>query len=406
MKIKVLISTLFLAAALAGYFFWSLKDRYLKMVPDGIDALVLIDVKQAKEQYAWSWLTHPSQWLRKSEQRISLDDAGITIPDFIQIFHLKNTSFAHWYAFFEIKDQSALKRFLKQNGFKPDRKSLYKRNEISIHVLDSKCIMGLSNGAFSKDCNFILKSKSKVLYANNLINNSVASLSYFGRGKTYRFGINLNADNVEIKSKTVLDLSPEKIAALQKVSFLQFHLDDKNVKIAEELLNRKLPDSLQISALSGVSTLQKVNDKVVTYSYDENFNEVENVSYQKLVRPNYQITFASFKCQALFTYLRNQSLINRENQFTVIPFQPNIAEVRGNQLNIRSTGAAVSFTQTLPGSYVFIRNSPDLEALVSSFSPSGAAAIRNLEYLYYRDAAEFYTLKIKFKHNDLPLILR
>jgi len=406
MKIRILIAMLVIAAVGAGYFFWSLKDRDLKMVPYGTDALILIDVKEVKEQYIFSWLKHPSQWFRKRGQKIQLKRAGVEIPDFIQIFHLKDTSFAQWYCVLKVKDRPALVRFLTENGFKTIQKNVYKKDEISVKVSDARCIFGFSNSEFDIKGEWILKSKMQTLFANNLINNSVASLSYFGPGKIHKFGIYIQDNSLEIKSKTVNDLSSAKIEKFQNVPFLQFRLDEKNVKIAAKILNQNIPDSVKINAVSGGSTLEEVNDKVVTYSYDENFNEVETVRYQKLVKPNYRISFMSEDPLLLQTYFKKIQWINPQNQFTAIPFQPNSTEITSSQIIVTSVGKSVQPVSEPSANYLFLRNSSLLTGLVGSFSRSAAATVKDLDYLYYGNGADYYTLKLKFKNSQTPLILR
>ncbi|GGG43224.1 hypothetical protein [Epilithonimonas arachidiradicis] len=407
MKIRIFLFVLVILVAVVGYFFWSLKDKDLKLIPQNTDVVVLIDVKKTKEQYFLDWFKNPSQWFKESGNKVSLTQAGVKIPDYIQIFHLKDTAFSEWYSIFEITNKDDLLKFLKNQGFKSAENSLYKKDQISVKVESSRCVVGFSNSGFNERSRLILNSKNKNFYADQLINNTVASVSYFAKSKIHNFAVYLNDDNIEIKTKTVNDVFSSTVADLEKqAQFLQLHLDSKNAKIASEIFCKGVDDSVQINSIAAVADLEMVNDKIVSYSYDENFNQIEKVSYQKLVQPNYSINFESWEPQKLWSRFQDKKWINAQNQFTAIPFQPNLIEQKGNEIVIRSLRNQIEQPQKLSGSYVFIRNSDLLVSLIGSISKSEAKAISDLDYVFYGNKADYYEIKLKFKNNKLPFYLR
>jgi len=391
--------------AVVSYFVWSLKDKDLKAVPRNTDVLLLVDSKKLSEQYILTLIKNPSKWFGTAEG--SSKKSGVVVPDYIQVFHLKGTSFSQWYSVFDISDKEELIKFLNYKGFKLINNNFYKKDQFSVKIEASKCVVGFSNLSFDRVATEILKSKFKNLYADELINNSIASVSYLAKSKIHKFAVFLNDDNIEIKTKTVDDNFSAMISDLDKQTpFLKLNLDSTNLKFAPELFNKKLSDSIKINSLSAVAELEMVNDKIVSYSYDDNFNEVEKVIYQKLLQPNYSINLQSWESENLWLYFQQKSWINAQNQFTPIPFQPNIIKKNGIDISIRSTRKDIEFGKSFSGNYVFIKNNPLLIKSIKSLSPSEKKTISKIDYGFYGNKGDYYYLKINFKKDKLPLILR
>jgi len=402
-KILVFILIVFVLT-IVGYFFWSLKDKDLQLVPKDADAVVLIDVKKLKEQYFFSSLRHPSVWFEGS--RLNSKKNGLITPDYIQIFHLENTNFSQWYSIFEIKNKDNFLEFLKGKGFKIAENNIYKKDRFSVKIEASKCVIGFSNSSFEEKSNLILNSKTKGLYADELINNSVASVSYFAKSKIHKFAVYLNDNNIEIKTKTVQDIFSSQISDLEKrTQFLKLKLDSKNAKIVSKLFNENLIDSIDINSVSAISELESVNDKIVSYAYDDNFNEVEKVSYQKLVQPNYTINIQSPETEKLWSYFQDQKWINAENQFTAIPFQPNVIKKNSFEISIQSTRKNINFRESSSGSFILLKNNLLFVDLLKVLSPSDKKSISKVDYLYYGNKGDYYYLKLQLKKDKLPFIL-
>lgn len=391
--------------AVVSYFVWSLKDKDLTAVPGNTDVLVLVDSKKLSEQYILTLIKNPSKWFGTSKG--SSKKSGVEVPDYIQIFHLKDTSFSEWYSIFEISNQDDLLKFLDSKGFKLIKNNLYRKDQFSVKIEASKCVVGFSNSNFDKKTTEIINSKFKNLYADELINNSVASVSYLAKSKIYKFAVYLNDDNIEIKTKTEDDYFSAMISDLDKqTSFLKLNLDSDNVKIASEIFNKRKSDSININSLSAVAELEMVNDKIISYSYDDNFNEVEKVSYQKILQPNYSINLHSWESENLWLYFQEKNWINAQGQFTPIPFQPNVIKKNGSEISIQSTGKEIDFGKGFSGNYVLIKNNPLLVNSIKSLSPSEKKTISKVDYGFYGNKGDYYYLKINFKKEKLPLILR
>ena len=151
------------------------------------------------------------------------------------------------------------------------------------------------------------------------------------------------------------------------------------------------------------ANLTQVNDTIVSYEYDDNFNEIEKISYQKIVQPDYEIVLQTSNPEKAWTYFQNKKWINAKNQFTAIPFQPNLMSVNKNHISIKSTRKSVKINETKNQNYIFIKNNP---LLLSSFKTLNNQFFKDIEYLFYGNKNQDYTVKIKFKKEKYPLILR
>lgn len=392
--------------AIVGYFMWFHKDKTLKFIPENADFVVMIDVKKTSQQYVFSLVKHPSLWF--GDSKLTFKNNGIKVPDFIQIFHLKETDFSEWYSIFEISDKDDFQKYLKAKGFKLTKNNIYSKDQFSIKIAGSKCIVGFSNKDFENSISKFLNSEDyKKLNADQLINNSIGSLSHLSGSQIWNFSIDLNDDDIEIKNISDQNRFSSIISDLEKkVSFLKLKLDSKNIQKVSRLFNKKLNDSLKIKSVFAVSELELVNDKIISYGYDDNFNEVEKVSYQKIVQPNYAINLQSSEPIKIWDYFKNKKWINAQNQFTLIPFQPNAISQNGNEISITSTRKPIRLEKNRAGNFVFIRNSSFLNNSLKTLSKTEKKLISNLEYVFYGNLSENYYLKLKFKKGDLPIILR
>ncbi|AZA52841.1 hypothetical protein [Chryseobacterium sp. G0201] len=411
MNKKKFIVPLVLLLGIAVYFVFYHKDKTLKFVPKDADAIVLIDVKKLTRQYISSFITHPSQWSgnkNKSGNKISLQDSGMKIPDFLQIFHIKNSKFSDWYSVIELKDQQKFLAYLKQQKFINKGKNTFQKNLIFIKIDEGRCILGTSNLAFVNIDRQLSQSSEKDNFnSDSFIHNALGSISFISGDRTRNFSIELNEDDIEIKNESSSEEFASIISKLeQKISFLEMELDAQNIKKYVQFFDKSISDSSQINYLKATAELEQVNDTIVSYGYDDNFNEVEKKTYQKITQPNYVIDLQSLNSEKTWKYFQDKKWINAQNQFTIIPFQPNFIEKNKAGFKIKSTRKPLQSSSNLKENYIFVKNS---NLLLSSFSTLGSTEkkiISNLDYIFYGNKGMEYYIKLKAKKGDLPLILR
>ncbi|EJL70803.1 hypothetical protein [Chryseobacterium populi] len=407
---KLIVLCIFLLA-LVFYFIFFHKNKTLKFIPGNADVVVLLDVKKLGGQYIYSLTTHPSLWFdekKKRKDENSLRDSGVKIPDFLQIFHLKNTGYSDWYSVIEVKDHEKFLAFLKIQKFVNKGKNTFQKDQFFLKIDGEKCILGTSDLAFENINQQLFRSSGKKnLNADKFIDDTVGSISFISGEKIRNFSIELNADDIEIKNTSKIKAFNSILAmAEQKTSFLEMELDAANVKTLTGFFNKSFSNSSEISYIRASAELEQVNDTIISYGYDDNFNEVEKKTYQKIIQPNYVIELQSKAPEKTWEYFRNKKWINPQNQFTVIPFQPNNIARNKNGFEIKSTRKTIPSSQKLKENFIFIKYNNLLVSSISTLSVAEKKIISEMDYIFYGNKAQDYYVKLKARKGGLPLILR
>ncbi|MGU3374420.1 hypothetical protein [Chryseobacterium sp. M5A1_1a] len=411
MKKKKIIVPLLLLLAVAVYFVVFHKNKNLKYIPENADAVVLIDVKKLTGQYLFSLATHPSEWSgskTKGKSSGSLKDLGIRIPDFLQIFHIKDAQFSEWYSVLELKDPQKFIAFLKEQKFADKGNNRFQKGQIFFLINKDYCIAGTSELAFETIQKQLLQTSVNTVWdADRFIHHTPASISFISGKKIQNFSIELNDDEIEIKNNSKSEIFNSIASKLQKGNhFLELELDKENIKNITRFFNKNIADSLQVNYFKVTADLEQVNDTIISYGYDDNFNEIEKKTFQKITQPNYILDIQSKDPGKAWEYFQSKKWINGENQFTAIPFQPNEISESSSGIVIKSTRKSMKLSSLLRENYIFIRNSSLLYSSLKMLSNTEKRIISDIDYVLYGNKSQDYWVKIKAKKGKLPLILR
>ena len=411
MNKKKLIVPLFVLLAAAVYFVFFYKNKTLKFVPENADVVVLIDVKKLTGEYISSLITHPSKWSesqKKDKKTIPLKDSGIRIPNFLQIFHLKGTQFSEWYSVVELKDPQKFSVFLKNHQFISKGNNIFRKDQLFIKIEGENCILGTSDISFSSIQQLLFRSSGKKTFTSDqFIGSSLGSISFISGQKIQNFSIELKADEIEIKNNAdAVSLAGAIYDIREKNHFLEAELDEQHVKNYARFFSKNRVDSAQIHYFKAIADLEQVNDTIISYGYDDNFNEIEKKTVQKIIQPNYMIHLRASAPEKTWAYFQRKNWINTQNQFTAIPFQPNQIVRNEDGVIIKSIRKPIALSPELKENYIFIRNTPLLLSSLSSLTSTEKKILSDIEYLFYRNKGQNYWMKIKAKKGELPLILR
>lgn len=411
MRKKKIIVPLFTLLAVAVYFVVFHKDKNLRYIPENADAVVLIDTKKLTGQYLFSLVIHPSKWSgsdTKSKSSISLSDSGIRIPDYLQIFHIKDSKFSEWYSILELKDPQKFITFLKNQQFTDNGNNQFQKNQYFVRIEGNHCIAGNSDLAFETIQKQLFHTSSNpVRNAGEFIQNTLGSISFISGENIQNFSIELHDDEIEIKNNSNQEIFNSIASKLQKGNqFLEVELDQQNLRKFTYFLDKGMADSLRATSFKATANLEQVNDTIISYEYDDNFNEVEKKAFQKIVQPNYSIDIQSQDPEKAWNYFEAKKFINDEDQFTAILFQPNKISKNNKGLIIKSTRNPVLLSPQLKENYILIRNNPLLYSPLKTLSSTEKRIISDIDYVLYGNKSQDYWLKIKAKKGNLPLILR
>jgi hypothetical protein len=411
MKKRKIIIPLFLLLAVAVYFVAFHKDKSLQYIPDNADAVVLIDTKKLTGQYLFSLVTHPSKWSGskiKSKSSGSVKYSGIRIPDFLQVFHIKNTRLSEWYTVLELKDPQKFIGFLKSQKFEYKGKNRFQKDQLFFMIDGNYCIAGTSDHAFETIQKKLLQSSLYHVWdADKFIQNTLGSISFISGHKIRNFSIELNEDEIEINNNSNPEILNTIASKAEKGNqFLELELDKENIRNFSHFFNKRIANSSQINSLRAVADLEQINDTIVTYEYDDNFNEVEKKAVQKIIQPSYMVDILSNDPEKTWQYFQSEKWINNENQFTAIPFQPNKITSNNNGITIKSTRNPIAMPPRLNENYIVIRNNALLYSSLKTLSITEKRIISDIDYVLYGNQSGHYWIKIKAKKGELPLILR
>ncbi|SIQ98171.1 hypothetical protein [Chryseobacterium sp. RU33C] len=411
MKKRKIIIPLFLLLAVAVYFVAFHKDKSLQYIPDNADAVVLIDTKKLTGQYLFSLVTHPSKWSgskRKSKSSGSVKYSGIRIPDFLQVFHIKNTRLSEWYTVLELKDPQKFIGFLKSQKFEYKGNNRFQKDQLFFMIDGNYCIAGTSDHAFETIQKKLLQSSLHHVWdADKFIQNTLGSISFISGHKIRNFSIELNEDEIEINNNSNPEILNTIASKAEKGNhFLELELDKENIRNFISFFKKSIADSSQITSLKAAADLRQINDTIVTYEYDDNFNEVEKKTVQKITQPSYMVDIQSNDPEKTWQYFQSEKWINNENQFTAIPFQPNKITSNNNGITIKSTRNPIAMPPRLNENYIVIRNNALLYSSLKTLSITEKRIISDIDYVLYGNQSGHYWIKIKAKKGELPLILR
>lgn len=408
---KKLIVIVVLIAAIFVYFKLYYRDKELKFIPRNADLIILMDAKKATRQYISSFLSHPSEWINdknKDRNTVSLLESGLKIPDFLQVFHIENTGFSDWYSILELKNKQKFLAYLQQEKFVDKGNGLFHKGHIFIKIERENCILGTSDSAFENiNRLFLAFSQRTNFMSDTFIDGSLGSLSVISNGKIRNFSIDIHADDIEIKTPANTNDFISLISKVQqKTPFFRTELNHGNIRNFTSFFDKAFPDAARIDYLKATAELEQVNDTIITYGYDDDFNEIEKKTVQKIIQPNYSISLQSSDPEKTEQYFENKKWINAQHQFIAIPFQPNVIEKKKYGFEIRSTRKTVQPSDQLNENYIFVKNNELLYSNLKSLTSNEKKIISEIDYIFYGNKGQSYYVKLKSKENNLPLILR
>ncbi len=417
-KKKTWLLVLVSAIALGIYFLLFYKNKNLKYHPKDADIVILLDVKNISRHYIFQFLSHPSQWQKESGEdsdKTSFLKSGVKIPDFVEAFHLKNSDITDWYSVLELSDKDKFVSFLKRENFENLGNNTFRKNKIILKIIDENCLIktgpNQNISALETFGKSLFSGKIQPVSAQQFIADSHASISFISGSKIHRFPIEIDHDKITIDKENNNE-SFDKLTQLllKRNHFIEANFDTSIIKNVTPLLNNRVKNAAAIFPLidqfSINSTIEEERDTIVTYEYDDNFNEVEKVSFQNLLQPKFRLNFQSSNPQKLQTIFREQKWISDNNQFSAIPFQPNVYSENGNKFNIQSKSTTLENPLAGKDNFFFLKNNEKLIRSLSSISDSEKEQLLKLSYLFFGSRNNRCFARIQFQKEDIPLILR
>ena len=302
---------LLLAALLIfGYYKLFYKTYSENAVAQSADCIVAVDVKRITNTVIWNFLTTPSQWKgisfsSKKDSAISWKDM-VELPDYLLAFHARNQPANTWHMLLTIKDKVTFEEGVAQFNFQKLMPDKYVNNEAGIQLLvyDNKVLITTASDTLNQYTAPVIEElfTKKLFVAKENLEKVIDLKSHVGLYFTPFGGLPTGAILAANFDKEKINIDGECSPAAQ------YSFEEYDFSFAENallntgftqpspaiynLLDAAAKDKISKSINLNVDSLlapgnvayhlnlidiKKRIDSAVSYTYDDEFNQVEKL---------------------------------------------------------------------------------------------------------------------------------
>ncbi len=348
MKKKILLFIALIALLGGGvYFRFYSKNTLLTNVPTLADKMLVLDRKAFELEVVSRGL---SEWIKNpsfsTKNLLKNTKPEFQPGDFITAFHIPAKG---WFFKINISDSARFENFLLEK--KAEKRSDYwVKNNLQIYLFDKSLVACFpeKNTDFQAERESIsgIFSQTKSLDLQDFKSLNLLTFLDLNQNKNV-LGLDLNKNRIEVNGYwNFKAISDDRVKVFKNNGLLDFGI---NAILAQEIFPKLFQEknSLGISTLSGsIRELEVKKDSVLTYEFDEDFNEISINKVQIRLEPVYQISFFSKDIDALEKQFLENKWIDERLQFVKIPFLPNAVSKTNGQLNVLSKGLNESVLET------------------------------------------------------------
>jgi hypothetical protein len=431
----------------AGYFKLFYKNWNNESVTTNADCIIALDVKKITNTLIWNFITSPSQWKTGNwfssgkDGKVHWDDM-ISLPDYVFIFHRSGEPDNAFYTVVEINNKDDFEKGLKQYGFEKTATGSFISNEAGVEFIQNGNRLLIGNAGID-DRNYIQQTAVALFSQKQFIDktslektvkaNSHLALNGVLFNKTkwagfYEIKGNFNDTSLyftmPLTTAKVNPFIPKEFSfcdtAMLSVGFTQptkEFINNLPLERISKALNFNV-DSLLLPTNKyyqlHISGIYPRIESAVTYTYDDNFNQIENVVVNKVEEPAFCFTVSGDSVNYVYDYWnRNGKLENNTggSVFTPIPFAKSYCKVIDkNTLTVASAGytAPSQNTTVTKGMFLRILISKVPPALLNYVSPNAIKLLKNIEtldaFISDEKGEKVITLQFNKKKNNLPLV--
>lgn len=364
LKIAILLIAIGSMAFLYWYGYHKAFD--VKCIPQNADEIIMVDVKNTRNHFVFSYLKNPSEWRRdrtetEFEKLLDLSGYGIKTPDYFAFFHIENQPPAQWFVTLEIENETIFEKAIAKSHFRKttlqngmisyfsDSKSLFivkHSNQILVSNItenQKKIAMRVAEDLFFMKLFLDSRTTNKMIDTNNAATFWIKKNSLLEKDGI----LNLKLDDHEITIDGQLHLKPKYIKewqfsqnpnALLSLGFdfemiqnhdMLIHNSDKINKMIGFDLDSILVHNPTKTELSLNKIIEK-KDSAISYDYDDDFNPIKKVVVHSNREPSFYFSMQTANSKKVYNYLKAQNLIDNHNIFVNFPLAQTKAAIRNN----------------------------------------------------------------------------
>ena len=379
LKTAILLVTAGSMAFLYWYGFYKQFDN--KIIPENADGIILIDVKNTRNHFAFSYLQNPSLWdvtLTDSKKSKSFDfsDLGIKTPDYLAFFHIQNLPLHQWCFIVTIDNETLFDKAL------IDKKFIRIKSHNSL------------TGYYSKTANtYLVRYKNQILYCSNALQyqkiytqtaeDLFINHQYFDAEKIEKIIDNTNTVSIWIQKNQLLEedaivtisFEDDEITADGELNFKpKYRKTNQFIQNSDALLSLGfnfdiLRDqsilknhSAQINKMTGFDldslfihhptqtelvfyNIIEKKDSAITYDYDDDFNPVKKVIVHTNREPSFYFSIKTDDSKKVYDYLKTQKIIDEHEVFVNFPLATTKTSVKNNSLILEANTSKTNISK-------------------------------------------------------------
>lgn len=339
-----------------------------KTIPQNTDGIIMIDVKNTRNHFIFSYLKNPSLWgsgntASKKSKSFDFSGLGIAVPDYLMLFHVRNLPLDQWYFVVTIDNETQFDKALAEAKF------VKTKSNKSLTCYYSKITKG-----------YLIRYKNQILYCYNALKhekictqtaeNLFINHHYFDSEKIEKTIGTSNAVTVWIEKNQLLEkdgmlnisLKEDEIVADGQLTWkskykktfgfnqnsnallsLGFNID---ILHDQGIIKNNLAGINKITGFDVDSVLIhhptqtelifhqiiEKKDSAITYDYDDDFNPIKKVVVHTTREPSFYFSMKTDNSKKIYDYLKSQKIIDEHEVFINFPLAVTKTSVSNNSL--------------------------------------------------------------------------
>jgi hypothetical protein len=368
--LRIVLLLILLGSVTMLYWFGYHKNFNKKCIPKNADEIVMVDVKNIRNYFIFSYLKNPSQWQSGTtgiNKKFDFSDFGIETPDYLAFFHLENQPLNQWLTVAKIENETDFEQSIIASHFAKIKLSnpftgYYSKtlglfvvrhsNQILFCTTDLKqqqTAVQVAEDLFLKHHFLDTKKIEKTIGTPNAITVWIKKNSLLEEDGI----VNLNLKDQEIVAEGQLKWKPkfrkttpftQNPNALLSLGFDFEMIRNKNsLKRHSVQINKIIGFNLDsILAHNPTKTELVLNgivekkDSAISYDYDDDFNPIKKVVVHTSREPSFCFSIQTENSQKVYTYLKVQKAIDNHQVFVNFPLAQTKTSVRNNTLTLEA----------------------------------------------------------------------
>lgn len=362
---KIILLLIALGSITTLYWFGYHKNYDEKSIHKNADGIVMVDLKNIRNYFIFSYLKNPSQWQFGTtglNEKINFSNFGIETPDYMAFFHLEDQPINQWFTVSKIANKTDFEKAIIASHFTKTTLNTsftgYYSKALGLFIIrhsnqilccnvseDQQTAIRVAEDLFLKH-QFLDPKK-----INKTINNPNAATVWIKEKSLLQSDaiLNLKLQDQEISIEGQLKWKPKSI---KTASFSQNHNALLSLGFNFEMIRNQnilKKKSLQINRIIGfdldsilahnptktellLNEMVEKKDSAISYDYDDDFNPIKKVVVHTSREPSFYFSMQTQDSKKVHSYLKSQKAIDNHEVFVNFPLAATKTFIRNNAL--------------------------------------------------------------------------